>query len=235
MSRPDAKVADFWFQKGLHDAPMLCGPDIAVLLAQGASGLVHGLRIGSRASPPARIALKHAIIAADSLPESDDKQLDERRIENPVYQEFVPHELTSGPGEGIGALLTGSCFDHHFSAVFSLGRDRDEPECIVLEIDVADRCRGPIERLAATYIITGKFQDVTSEPVRATARSVTWDLDGGVLELEALAPAIIEEPSSSGDGVKVQILARIDPQTYTQRLHYRWRWASCADRTRLTA
>jgi hypothetical protein len=226
MSRPGAKVADFWFQTGLHDALMLCGPGVAVLFGQGNHGLLHVLRIGSKAIPPVGIALKAAMIQAGSVPESDDKQLDGRRIENPVYQEFVPHELTSGPGEGIGALLTGSCFDHHFSAVFSLARDRDAPECTVLDIDLADRCRGMVEKLAATYLVAGNGRDVTNVPVRATASSVTWDVDGGVLELEALAPAIIEEPSSSSDGVKVQVLAQIDPKTYTQRLHYRWRWAS---------
>jgi hypothetical protein len=226
MSRPNAKGADFWFQKGLHDAPMLCGPGVAVVFVQGASGLVHGLNIGSKATPPARLALKHYMIQAGSLPEPDSQQLDRRQIDNPVYQELVPQELTSGASDGICALLTGSCFDHHFSAVFSLGRDRDSPQCTVLDIDVADRCRGPVEKLAASYIVTGHGRDVAVETFCATANSVTWDVNGAVLELEALAPAVIEEPSSSEEGVKIQIQARIDPQTYTQRLRYRWRWAS---------
>ena len=53
-------------------------------------------------------------------------------------------------------LLTGSCFNHHFSAVFSLYRDRETPECIVLDVDIADRCRGPVEKLAATYVVSGR-------------------------------------------------------------------------------
>jgi hypothetical protein len=216
------------------DAPILCGPGIAVVFAQ-AGGLVHALRLGKIATPPARLALKHYLISAASLPEPESVQLNGRRIENPVYQELVPHELSSNPGQGICALLTGSCFDHHFSAVFSLGRDRHAPECVVLEIDVADRCRGPVEKLAATYFVIGYGQNVAVETFRAKASSVSWDVDGGVLELEALAPAVIDEPSSAKEGVKVQIQARIDPQTHTQRLHYRWRWASCPDRTRLTA
>ena len=111
-----------------------------------------------------------------------------RRIGNPVYQELVPHELASDPARGICALLTGSCFDHHFSAVFSLGRDRDAPESVVLEIDVADRCRGPVEKLAATYLVTGHSKDAAIETVRASASSLTWIVDGGILELEHCRP-----------------------------------------------
>jgi hypothetical protein len=225
MSRTDENVADFWFQKGPWDVPMMCGPGIAVVFAQ-ASGLVHALRIGRRTTDPAGLALKHYFIQAASAPEAEGQLHGGRRIENPVYQEIVPHELTSDPNRGICALLTGSGFDHHFSAVFSLGFDRASPDAIVFEIDVADRCRGPVEKLAATYLMTGQDQDVAIATRRPTASSLTWNVDGGVLELEALAPAIIDDPSTTSQGVKVQIQARIDPQILTHRLHYRWRWAS---------
>jgi hypothetical protein len=224
MSRPGENVTEFRFEHAGSDAQvMMCGPGAAVVFSQ-ARGLAHALRIGRKATPAAANGLNEWLIQAASVPESEGQHLDGRRLENPVYQELVRHELTSGSGRGICALLTGSCFDHHFSAVFGLGPDRDAPECIVFEIDVADRCRGQVEMLAATYTLTGA--DLAIAPSRATPSSLTWNVGGGVLELEACAPAIIDEPSSTSEGMRVQIQALINPQTHTQRLHYRWRWAS---------
>ena len=225
MSGPADQVTEFRFEQPASETPVMRGPGVAVAFSQ-ARGLVHALRIEARPG----VAAKPWLVQAASVPDDENQQRDGRRIGNPLYQELVPHELAHSRGRGICALLTGSCFEHHFSAVFSLGRDQDAPERIVLDIDAADRCRGPVEMLAATYIVS--CANATIETRNATDSSLVWRVAGGILELVALSPAIIDEPGSSGEGIKVQVQARIDPNTHTQRLHYRWRWASCPDLTR---
>jgi hypothetical protein len=155
------------------------------------------------------------------------------QITDPVYQEIVQHELAEEPGSGLCALLTGSCFNHHFSAVFSLHRDLETPEWTVLEVDIADRCRGPVEKLAATYFVSGEAARTRAS--RSTNGSVAWegvDLRRGLLELIAHTPATVEVSRSSSARDRVEIRAKIDPETHTQRLRYRWRWTSSSDLTR---
>jgi hypothetical protein len=228
MSRPGEDTTEFWFEQAASEIAAMHGPGIAVSFTQE-RGLVHAMRIEARSSAAA-IGVTPWVVRAKSAPEQDDDLFDGRRIGNPVYQELVPHELAHDRSGGVCALLTGSCLDHHFSAVFSLGRDKVAPELIVFDIDVADRCRGPVEKLAATYIVS--CDDGAVETKSTAASSLVWGVAAGELELAALPPAKIIGPSSSGEGMRVQVQARIDPNTHTQRLHYRWRWASCPDLTR---
>src|SRR5262249_8957823 len=154
-------------------------------------------------------------VASAPLPENP--EFDPKRVSNPTYQEFVTHELPKTQVPGICALLTGSCLAHHFSAVFSLHGDPDEPERVVFEVDLADRCRTPVEKLAATYIVSHPVEafDVS----RAAANSILWDArkaGRGSLALVALAPANIPEPRSCSLGTRVEILAQIDTSSHTQ-------------------
>jgi hypothetical protein len=129
--------------------------------------------------------------------------------------------------------LTGSCFDHHFSAVFSLFRDPETPRWIVLDADVADRCRRQVEKLAATYFVSQRVTSV--DTLHATAWSAAWQSASsrsGRLELIAAPPSTIDLSTSASLGARVQILAKIDKKTHTQRLRYCWRWASSSDLTR---
>jgi hypothetical protein len=219
MSPPGSPPIEFWFEQSGSETQVMRGLAAAVVFSE-ARDFAHALRIGKRQTGTASGVERWQLEAASS-PAPADQGLNGRRIENPVYQGLVPLPREA---HGIGALLTGSCFDHHFAAVFSLGRDRDAPGFTRLEIDVADRCRGEVEKLAATYLVTRA--DAVIETTSVTAQSVTWALNGGVLELIAIAPAIIGLPSNSGEGMRVQIQAIIDPQTHTQRLHYCWRWAT---------
>ena len=43
-------------------------------------------------------------------------------------------------------LLTGTYFQHHFSAAVTLGIDPERPDSPVLDVDVADRCRAQCRR-----------------------------------------------------------------------------------------
>jgi hypothetical protein len=205
------------------------GPGVALVFKKG-RGLAHSLRIevnlNARAPKPLPWIVKSAAVA-------DSEDLSASRITNFVYQELVPHELPLDQGAGLCALLTGSCFDHHFSAVFSLYRDHDQPDSIVFEVDAADRCRGLVETLSTTYLVSCLAGTIDAK--RTTGNSLAWRADdpgGGVLELIAAPPAKLGEPPSPGAGRSIAIHAQIDPHTHTQRLHYRWRWASCSDLTR---
>jgi hypothetical protein len=157
---------------------------------------------------------------------------DGRRIRNPEFQEIVPHDLSRAPAPGVCALLTGSYLNHHFSAVYSLYRDAAEPTSVILEVDLADRCRDAVEALAVTYEI-GDVGVAARRPRRCDDR-LTWQLeapDGEFLELRAFPPSAIVEAKASSTAT-VSVAASIDPGLYTHRLHYCWRWAKPASTTR---
>jgi hypothetical protein len=204
----------------------MCAPGVSISFTR-ANGLVHSLRLrckpGSEDADEYRSGQRFVSVSPKS--ECDIEPADPGRVFNPVYQELVKHELPQDRGPGLCLLLTGSCFQHHFSAVFSLYRDRVMPSSIVFDVDLADRCRAPIKKLAATYSVN----HIEGEPelIDACPRAVAWrggPLGEGMLELLAEPPALVARPEPLQSSTWVQVEARIDPQTFTQRLHYRWRW-----------
>jgi hypothetical protein len=222
---------DFWFEPFESGKALMFAPPSAVLFT-GESGLRHLICTDFGSDVATSEPESWHVWATDSSNQDFDPAL-ASRIDNPVYQEIVPHELSAELGPGLCTLLTGSCFNHHFSAVFSLYRDPEALECLVLDVDIADRCRGPVEKLAASYIVSGRGGPARAR--RSSASSVAWDgadRSRGVLELIAQPPATIEISNSSSVDVRAQIRAKVDPQSYTQRLRYRWRWTSSSDLSR---
>jgi hypothetical protein len=224
-------LLEFWFEESDSGGVVMHAPGVAVVF-RGELGLDHALCVDLQPDGPAgRVETWLAKSAVFS-----DPQIQEgagRRIDNPVYQEVVPHELSAGPGEGLCALLTGSCLNHHFSAVFSLYREPEMTGCIVFDVDVADRCRGPVEKLAATYVVGGSLRG--AGPKQVSAKSVEWQGEAphhGRLELIAIPIATVELSTLSSGEPCAQIRAEIDPESHTQRLRYRWRWASNSELTR---
>ena len=215
---------EFWFEQDEGRPPVMHAPGIALVFSQD-RGLGHSLHVEAGPAGATTVRVPWLVQSARSA----DLEIDEaqgRRIANPVYQEIVPHEPTWRTPRTL-RLLTGSCFHHHFSAVFSIYRDPAMPRSIVLDVDVADRCRGSIETLAATYDVSSHY--VGTDMTRLAVDSVAWpgaDSGGGLLELFAVPPASIEEPAADSSSAMVRIQAQIDPKTHTQRLRYRWRWTS---------
>ena len=126
---------------------------------------------------------------------------------SPVYQEVQRHEPPGGTG--LCLLLTGLWFDHHFSAAVSLAADPAQPDVFTIDFDVADRCRAPIESLAATYVL-GLDSGALAE---ASPGRIAWNLDGpspGRLELLADSPCslVLAEAGQAGDA---RASARGDP------------------------
>ena len=138
------------------------------------------------------------------------------------------HEFTAEQIRGQCVLVTGRVFWHLFSAAITLTRDNDAPAFTVLDIDVADRCREPVEVFAATYLV----RLGSSELVEAGPNAITWS--GGAigtarLELLCEPPGSLVLAEAGRQATRVQALAAITPGDYTHRLRYRWRWAAASD------
>jgi hypothetical protein len=224
-------LPEFAFSGLDSETPCLYGPGVRVSF-QRANGLVHHLSFSTE--PGLALDEYTGIRSGTSLvtpvSEYDIEPADPARVFNPVFQELVEHELPAARRPGLCVLLTGSYFEHHFSAVFSLCRDRTAPHAIALEVDLADRCRAPIKKLAATYSVChGEPEPEFSGPSLTAAVWRGGSIGAATLEL-LVEPRARLAPLSTAH--EVQIDAGIDPDTFTQRLRYRWRWTSSADRTR---
>jgi hypothetical protein len=165
-------------------------------------------------------------VVASSV-ETDPQHDDPRRIVSPVYQEIQRHEFSSDQLRGQCVLLTGRAFRHNFSAAITMAHDVDEPAFIVLDIDVADRCREPVESLAATYLV----RLGSSELVDAGPHAVCWSggsIGPSRLELRSEPPARLALAEAGRQASRVQVLGTIRPGEFTHRLRYRWRWSAAS-------
>jgi hypothetical protein len=205
VSKPDF----FWTES--DDRAVMAGPGLLVTFARTGGRWTHRLEFDET----------EFVMAVESDPERDDAT----RVVSPVYQEIQQHERTDAPG--LCALLTGQLAQHHFSAAMSLFRDVEQPNRLVLDIDIADRCRAPIESLAATYLVrldSGALVD-------AGPNMIAWNLLQGRLELDAEPPSVLALAEAGRHATRVQALAAIQPGTFTHRLRYRWRWTSVSSLT----
>jgi hypothetical protein len=161
----------------------------------------------------------------ESRPDHDDPG----QVVSPVYQELHQHEL-AGEG-GLCLLLTGRAFEHHFSASFDLRADRADPEWLVLDVDIADRCRARVASLCATYRVARDSAELEG----AGPGRISWSGIGpGPSRIELLAVGSSQLALSDPEPLtmRVQAVAAIEPGSHTQRLRYRWRWTRLAGRTR---
>ncbi len=197
----------------------MIGPGMRIAFARTGDRWTHALAIPDEASgiDVARVV--------ESQPDRDDPA----RIVSPVYQEVQRHG--SQGASGLCLLLTGLWFSHHFSAAVTFATDPSEPDVRTLDFDVADRCRTPIQSLAATYRLgldSGAIADASPD-------RIAWNLGAsrpGRLELLADSPCSLVLAEAGRQALRVQVLASLQPGAFTHRLRYRWRWTSSADRTR---
>ena len=167
----------------------------------------------------------HRRAAVVSGVESQAERDDPARIVSPVYQELQRHEPAGDETDTVCLLVTGHFFQHHFSAAISLFRDPDSPNFVVVDFDVADRCRSPVQSLAATYLV----RLGSSELAGADPQAVTWNpgtIVPGRLELRCDLPCGVALAEAGRQAVRVQAMTVIDPAVFTHRLRYRWRWES---------
>jgi hypothetical protein len=175
------------------------------------------MRTGGRWTHRLELDGIEVVVAVESDPERDDAA----RVVSPVYQEVQHHDFPNALG--LCALLTGQLAQHHFSAAVRLFRDAEQPDHLVLDIDVADRCRATVERLAATYLV--RLDSGTL--VYGGPQMIVWNPGGpfpAQLALIAEPPSVLALAEAGWHATRVQALAAIQPGTFTHRLRYRWRW-----------
>jgi hypothetical protein len=197
---------------------------VRVTFVRSGDRWTHRAAFGEESSGDLHLAEIVATIEGD--PTRDDPD----RVISPVYQDIQRHEFAGDQVRGICLLLTGQSFLHHFSAAVSLFRDTDSPRFLVIDVDIADRCRSPVSFLAASYLVRLGSSDLLS----ASPHEIAWagpTLGDGRLELECDLPANLAMDEGGRSAMRVQVLARIDPDSSTQRLRYRWRWDSCGQIT----
>ncbi len=113
--------------------------------------------------------------------EGDPERDDPTRVISPAYQQL--QFQTDGP-KIIQALLVGQSGPHHFSAVFAM-EEAGKPDHVLwpdgafggiyIGIDVADRCREPVDALASTYNVAATSSNLVGAPIRAFF-SAAWDV-----------------------------------------------------------
>ena len=146
--------------------------------------------------------------------EGDPERDDPARVVSPAYQQLEFQER----GGGHQALLVGQSGPHHFSAVFTVKDRDDEAE---VEVDVADRCRSPVEALACTYFV----DLVSGDLIGADTDRIEWGIPGGRLTFEALGPTRAQLSEAGRRATRVQATASLVAGAYTHRCFYRWRWS----------
>ena len=212
----DPAAGFYWDQT--DDQTDMCGRGLRIAFARAGAHWTHSLVLPG----------EHGLEIARAV-ETDAERDDPGRVVSPVYQDIQRHR--SAPGCGLCLLLTGTLHKHHFSAAISLGHDPDRPDGTVLDVDVADRCRSPVEYLAATYTVGLDSGNLA----RAGPEAIAWDNVGagaGGLEIEAVAPSTLVLAEAGRSATRVQVFTLIQPGSFTHRLHYRWRWTNSSGLTR---
>jgi hypothetical protein len=192
----------------VQERQLLLAPGLRLELRRQGDRWTHGLSIAAG-------ALRSFMPIAATL-ECDPLRHDPARVVSPVYQDLQSHPVAQGEC----VLLTGQSTPHHFSAVVTA---RCDGPSALIELDVADRCRAPIEVLAATYVLPLG----SSALLDAAAGQIVWGgaaLGQGRLELAVGSAGEVALAEAGRQATRVQALARLDPTTHTQRLVYSWRW-----------
>ncbi len=174
------------------------------------------------------IGAETGVVLARSHPITAEGE-DPTRVVNPVYQEAQLHGAPRAAS--VCLLFTGLSFDHHFSAAVTLSADPENSDAVLIDYDAADRCRSPVQVLAATYVVSLNSGALESaDPAR-----IVWQVgppDQGRLELSAVAPCSLAMAEAGRGATRVQIIAPTQAGTFTHRLRYGWRWTSARALTR---
>jgi hypothetical protein len=178
----------------------------------------HGLEDQARGQD------RHRVLAWSV--EGDPDRDDPTRVVSPVYQQLE----FQNDGAILQALLVGQSGPHHFSAAFSV-EERDEsespdwpheskPHTVSIKVDVADRCRGAVEALSATYTVDARSDDL----IDAGPSVAAWDLGQDRLTFAAIEPASVSLAEAGRRATLIQALAGPGQGSATRRFLYVWEW-----------
>ena len=147
--------------------------------------------------------------------EGDPDRDDPTRVVSPAYQQLHFQE----DGRSMQALLVGQSGPHHFSAVFTLVEEIFGD--VSIHVDVADRCRGPVEAFASTYAVNARSDELAdASPIKAS-----WNFGPDCLAFVARPPAQVAVAEAGRLATSIQALAGPDPGSATRRLLYDWHWS----------
>ena len=214
-----------WKCEETDDRVVIHGRDSRITFLRLGDRWIHYLSFGSREHPEADWE------SLASSEESDPQEGDPARVVSPVYQELHRHAYAGDDARGVCLLLTGKHFHHHFSAAVTISSDPDDARAIIVDFDVADRCRAEVASLAATYLVrlgSSELQD-------AAPTSILWtggSLGDGSLSLKSESETVLALAEAGRQSARAQALARLDAGSFTHRLHYQWRWVTVSERTR---
>ncbi len=145
---------------------------------------------------------------------------DPAHIASPVYQ----HLAFQRGGSGVQALLVGQAGARHDSAAFTV---REEAEGVIVEADVASRCRSSEPAPCCAYVVAAAPGDLRD----AGPDRIVWELAApaaGRLVFESATtpapPARVTLAESGRRATHVQADAIVVAGAATRRLGYRWRW-----------
>jgi hypothetical protein len=214
-----------WQCDETDDRVVIRGSDAQVIFLRLGDRWIHHVSFGLRELTEAGL---DELISSE---ESDPRQDDPTRVVSPVYQDLHRHTFAGDDDRGVCLLLTGRLFHHHFSAAVTVSTDPDQEDAVIVDFDVADRCRAEVSSLAATYLV----RLGSSELSDAGSQSIVWTggrIGEGVLTLQSEAGAILALAEAGRQSTRAQALAHLAPDSFTHRLRYRWRWATTADSER---
>jgi hypothetical protein len=142
---------------------------------------------------------------------------DPTRVNGPIYQQL---NIKRDSDEVVHALLVGQAGPHHFSSSFTV---REIEDGVEIDVDLADRCRSPVESLAVTYLIEASDADLLADD-RDGSASLSWRHPESRLEFAAEAPAVVASREATKGTIRFQAIAALKPGDQTHRLRYSWRW-----------
>jgi len=128
-----------------------------------------------------------------------------RRVQSPVFQQL---HIQTAPDGSTQALTMGESGPHRFSGGFSV---HDTDGTSRLTVELADRCRAPLDRLVITYVLGRPLG--AAEASEPTDRHVRLPVTPSAARLEALEPAWIEREFEEG---ALAIRAELRPSQYSQ-------------------
>jgi hypothetical protein len=193
---------------GAQERPLLLARGLRLEFRRTGDRWTHALSVAVGREP--------AVAPIAEAVEGDPAHPEPLRVVSPVFQDLRDHALP----DGACFLLTGQSTPHHFSAAVTARCDGPRG---VIAFDIADRCRAPIDVLAATYVVPLG----SSALIDATPEQIVWggaESGLGRLELAAGGGGQVTLAEAGRVATRVQAIARIDPTSYTHRLFYSWRW-----------
>jgi len=214
-----------WKCEETEDRVEVHGPDWRISVRRRGDRWLHGLSFGD--FDPEEVERWPLLSTVESNREGDDPA----RLVSPVYQELHRHSAPGSDPRSVQLLLTGKHFHHYLSAVLTVAPDPDDPGVVVIDFDVADRCRGEVSSLAATYLVrldSSALQTADSE-------SILWTggpLGDGLLTFQVGSGTIPALAEAGRHSTRVQAFSQLEADSFTHHLRYQWRWATASGRTR---